>query len=147
MQNNENNTQELDNSSFSLEQRVSGDALLDAQDLINEVKSVGANVDENGYVTVYHQTTEEKADKIKQSGKWKHCPFKKGCYKEGAKSKTYSVKIKDVAHIKHMDYMKNEEFKSLYKVRYKIETKNAELKNNYNYGNANTGGKLGIIIQ
>ena len=69
MQNNENNTQELDNSSFSLEQRVSGDALLDAQDLIDEVKSVGANVDENGYITVYHQTTKENADKIRQSGK------------------------------------------------------------------------------
>lgn len=69
MQENINNTQELDNSSFSLEQRVSGDALLDAQDLIDEVKSVGANVDENGYVTVYHQTTKENADKIRQSGK------------------------------------------------------------------------------
>ena len=69
MQENINNTQELDNSSFSLEQRVSGDALLDAQDLIDEVKSVGANVDENGYITVYHQTTKENADKIRQSGK------------------------------------------------------------------------------
>lgn len=60
---------ELDNSSFSLEQRVSGDELLDAQDLIEEIKSVGANVDKNGYVTLYHQTTNENADKIKQSGK------------------------------------------------------------------------------
>lgn len=52
-----------------LEKRVSGDALLDAQDFISEVKSVGANVDENGYVTVYHQTTNENAEKIKQTGK------------------------------------------------------------------------------
>ncbi|MBP3920833.1 MAG: hypothetical protein J6D28_04635 [Bacilli bacterium] len=52
-----------------LEQRVSGDALLDAQDFIEEIKSVGANVDENGYVTVYHQTSTENAVKIKQSGK------------------------------------------------------------------------------
>lgn len=37
---------ELDNSSFSLDQRVSGDALLDAQDFIDEVKSVGAEVDD-----------------------------------------------------------------------------------------------------
>lgn len=63
------NSRELDNSSFSLEQRVSGDALLDAQDFIDEVKSVGAEVDDNGYVTVYHQTSNENADKIKQSGK------------------------------------------------------------------------------
>ena len=79
--------------------------------------------------------------------KCKHCPFKEGCYKEGAKSKTYCVKIKDDTHIKHMDYMKTEEFKNLYKERYKIESKNAELKNNYNYGTANACGKLGITIQ
>ena len=79
--------------------------------------------------------------------KCKHCPFKKGCYKDGAKYKTYSVKIKDDAHIKHMDYMKTDEFKNLYKERYKIEVKNAELKNNYNYGNANSCGKIGITIQ
>lgn len=69
MQNNKKNTQELEDSSFSLEQRVSGDELLDAQDLIEEVKSVGAKVDKNGYVTLYHQTTTENANKIKQSGK------------------------------------------------------------------------------
>ena len=79
--------------------------------------------------------------------KCKHCPFKDGCYKEGAKAKTYSVKIKDNTHIAQMDYMKTEEFKTLYKERYKIEAKNAELKNNYNYGNANACGKLGITIQ
>ncbi len=69
MQESTNDTQGLDNSSFSLEQRVTGDELLDAQDLIEEIKSVGANVDKNGYVTLYHQTTNENADKIKQSGK------------------------------------------------------------------------------
>ena len=79
--------------------------------------------------------------------KCKHCPFKDGCYKEGAKSKTYSVKIKDDTHIAQMDYMKTQEFKNLYKERYKIEAKNAELKNNYNYGKANACGKLGITIQ
>ena len=79
--------------------------------------------------------------------KCKRCPFKEGCYKDGANSKTYNVKIKDDTHIKHMDYMETEEFKKLYRERYKIEAKNAELKNNYNYGNANACGKLGITIQ
>ncbi len=37
--------------------------------------------------------------------------------------------------------------KKLYKERYKIEAKNAELKNNYNYRNANACGKTGITIQ
>ena len=77
----------------------------------------------------------------------KHCPFKEGCYKEGSKTKTYNVKIKTETHIKHMDYMETEEFKTLYKERYKIEAKNAELKNNYNYDKANACGKLGITIQ
>ena len=79
--------------------------------------------------------------------KCKHCPFKNGCYKEGSKTKTFNVKIKNNTHINHMDYMETEEFKSLYKERYKIEAKNAELKNNYNYGNANACGKTGITIQ
>lgn len=79
--------------------------------------------------------------------KCKRCPFKDGCYKDDAKTKSYSVTIKKDVHIKHMDYMNTEEFKNLYKERYKIEAKNAELKNNYNYGNANACGKLGITIQ
>lgn len=59
----------LDNSSFSIEKRISGDKLLDALDLIDEIKSVGAKVDENGYITLYHQTTNENANKIRETGK------------------------------------------------------------------------------
>lgn len=79
--------------------------------------------------------------------KCKYCPNKRGCYKEGAKTKTYCVKIKDDIHIKHMDYMKTEDFKNLYSERYKIEAKNAELKNNFGYDKANASGKNGITIQ
>ena len=79
--------------------------------------------------------------------KCKHCPFKDGCYKEGAKTKTFSVKIKSDIHIKQMDYMETEEFKELYSERYKIEAKNAELKNNFSYNKANACGKIGITIQ
>lgn len=79
--------------------------------------------------------------------KCKRCPFKDGCYKDGAKTKTYNVTIKKDIHINHMDYMETEEFKNLYKERYKIESKNAELKNNYAYDKANSCGKLGITIQ
>ena len=79
--------------------------------------------------------------------KCKHCPLKKGCYKKGAKTKTFNVKIKDDIHIAQMDYMETEEFIKLYSERYKIEAKNSELKNNYGYGKANACGKLGITIQ
>jgi len=79
--------------------------------------------------------------------KCKRCKYREGCYKEGTKYKTYSVKIKDNIHIKHMDYMETEEFKELYSERYKIEAKNSELKNNFGYDNANACGKNGITIQ
>lgn len=106
---------------------------------IRKIKS-GSKLDSKGVntqVELYHFDVE----------KCKRCPFKDGCYKNGSKTKTYSVKIKDNIHIAQMDYMKTEEFKNIYKERYKIEAKNAELKNNYNYGNANACGKLGITIQ
>lgn len=62
-------TQESTFNNVKLEERVSGDKLLDAQDFINEVKNVGAKVDDKGYVTVYHQTTPKNAQKILDSGK------------------------------------------------------------------------------
>lgn len=78
--------------------------------------------------------------------KCKHCPYKEGCYKEGSKTKTYSVTLKNDVHIKHMDYMETEEFKELYSERYKIEAKNSELKSNFGYDTANACGKNGIPI-
>jgi len=54
--------------STKLDDRASGDELLGAQDLIEEIKRVGAEVDENGYVTLYHRTTLEAAEKIRSSG-------------------------------------------------------------------------------
>lgn len=77
----------------------------------------------------------------------KSCPLRKGCYKEGAKSKTYSVKVKTDAHTAQMDYMKTDEFKELYAERYKIEAKNAELKTTLNYSQANACGLAGMTIQ
>lgn len=47
-----------------LEQRLFGDDLLNAYDLISELKDNGAAVDENGYVTVYHRTNSDKANSI-----------------------------------------------------------------------------------
>lgn len=52
-----------------LQDRVTGDRLLDAQDLIDEVKSVGGEVDENGYIHVFHRTSKEAADRIRSTNK------------------------------------------------------------------------------
>ena len=79
--------------------------------------------------------------------KCKHCPFKNGCYKEGSKTKTYNIKLKADIHIAQMDYMKTDEFKTLYSERYKIEAKNAELKNNFGYQQASSCGINGMTIQ
>ena len=79
--------------------------------------------------------------------KCKYCPYKDGCYKDGAKTKTYNVTLKNDVHRKHMNYMKTEEFKDLYSERYKIEAKNAELKSRFGYDTANACGKNGITIQ
>lgn len=52
-----------------LESRVQGDDLLNAEYTIDMVRSVGGNVDENGYVTLYHRTSKENAEKIRSTGK------------------------------------------------------------------------------
>lgn len=57
------------NSLKSLGERVSGEELLNAEDLIDEIKSVGGEVDNNGYITLYHRTTEDVKEKILSSGK------------------------------------------------------------------------------
>lgn len=51
----------------SFEERLSGDDLLNAQELINQIKSVGGEVDRNGNVTVYHRTDSRSAEIIKSS--------------------------------------------------------------------------------
>ena len=56
------------NSRERLEDRVSGDELLDAQDLIEVVKEKGGEVDENGHITLYHRTSAENAEKIRSTG-------------------------------------------------------------------------------
>jgi hypothetical protein len=58
--------------------------------------------------------------------KCKHCPFKDGCYKDGAKSKTYSVSIKSDEHTEQEKFQESDYFKAKSKERYKIEAKNSE---------------------
>ena len=53
--------------------------------------------------------------------KCKVCPFREGCYKEGAKSKSYSVTIKSTEHKDQEAFQNSDEFKEKAKSRYKIE--------------------------
>ncbi|WP_096202063.1 IS1182 family transposase [Bacillus sp. FJAT-45350] len=79
--------------------------------------------------------------------KCKVCPFRNGCYKEGAKSKTYSVTIKSTEHREQEAFQNSEEFKTLAKERYKIEAKNSELKHRHGYDEASSAGLFGMEIQ
>jgi IS5 family transposase len=77
----------------------------------------------------------------------KRCSFKEGCYKEGAKSKTYSVSIKSDEHTEQMLFQESEYFKEKVKERYKIEAKNSELKHRHGYDVATSSGLLGMELQ
>ena len=79
--------------------------------------------------------------------KCKTCPFQEGCYKAGAKTKTYSVTIKSEAHADQMAFQETEYFKLKAKERYKIEAKNSELKHGHGYDVATSSGLLGMQLQ
>lgn len=79
--------------------------------------------------------------------KCRRCPFSDGCYKEGAKSKTYSVSIKSTEHSEQAKFQESEYFKEKSKERYKIEAKNSELKHRHGYDVAKSSGLLGMEMQ
>lgn len=79
--------------------------------------------------------------------KCKCCPYKDGCYKDGAKSKTYSVTIKSDIHKKQIEFQESEYFKAKSKERYKIEAKNSELKHRHGYDVASSSGLIGMELQ
>lgn len=79
--------------------------------------------------------------------KCKVCPLRENCYKEGSKTKSYSISIKSNEHLAHEAFQETEEFKQLSKDRYKIEAKNSELKNRHGYAKAHSAGLLGMNIQ
>lgn len=95
-------------------------------------KNVGKN-----QVTTYYFDVE----------KCKRCAQRNGCYKEGAKSKTYSVSIKSDLHKEHIDFQESEYFKNRAKQRYMIEAKNSELKHQHGYDVATSAGLIGMQMQ
>lgn len=77
----------------------------------------------------------------------KRCPLQEGCYKKGAKSKTYSVSIKSAEHTAQTDFQQSEYFQEKSKERYKIEAKNSELKHRHGYEVATSSGLVGMELQ
>lgn len=79
--------------------------------------------------------------------KCKTCPLRNGCYREGAKSKTYSVSIKSAVHQEQITFQETPYFKEKAKHRYKIEAKNSELKNVHGYNRASSYGINSMQLQ
>lgn len=75
------------------------------------------------------------------------CPLKDGCYKEGSKTKTYSSRKPSKLHQDQVDFQNSNEFRELYKERYKIEAKNSELKHSYGMNKTYTSGLFGMQLQ
>ena len=79
--------------------------------------------------------------------KCKTCARREGCYKDGAKSKTYSVSIKTEEQNRLMEFQETPEFKAKARERYKIEAKNAELKHVFGYDRAESYGLYSMQMQ
>ena len=79
--------------------------------------------------------------------KCKTCVRREGCYKDGAKSKTYSIPIKTEEQNRLMEFQKTPEFKAKTRERYKIEAKNAELKHVFGYDRAESYGLYSMQMQ
>lgn len=117
-------------------------------------KDAGMYVCKAGHMAVRKARTGKKNTNNSQSltyyfdiEKCKVCPFKNGCYKEGAKCKTYSVTIKSPEHTEQKAFQESEYFRIKAKERYKIEAKNSELKNRHGYNVAISSGLLGMEMQ
>lgn len=75
------------------------------------------------------------------------CPSREGCYKEGSRTKSYSVTLMSKNHSEQQAYQETEAFKTLAKERYKIEAKNSELKHGHGYDVAAGRGLFGMQLQ
>ena len=79
--------------------------------------------------------------------KCKCCSRREGCYKEGSKSKTYSISIKSDIHKDQMFFQETEYFKQRARERYMIEAKNSELKHQHGYDAALSSGLISMQMQ
>jgi IS5 family transposase len=79
--------------------------------------------------------------------KCKKCPRYGDCCKEGAKSKSHNITIIGKTREKQYEFEQSEYFKERIKDRYKIEAKNAELKQSHGLGKCKYVGLFGMKTQ
>jgi transposase len=117
-------------------------------------KDAGMYVCKAGHIAIRKARQGKKGEGANQTDtyyfdieKCKHCQYKEGCYKDGAKSKSYSVSIKSAEHTEQAKFQESDYFKEKSKERYKIEAKNSELKHRHGYDVASSSGLVGMQIQ
>ncbi len=117
-------------------------------------KDAGMYVCKAGHIAIRKARQGKKGVAVNQTDtyyfdieKCKCCPYKEGCYKEGAKSKSYSVSIKSVEHTGQAEFQESDYFREKSKERYKIEAKNSELKHRHGYDVASSSGLIGMEMQ
>jgi len=117
-------------------------------------KDAGMYVCKAGHIAIRKARQGKKGQTVNQTTtyyfdieKCKHCSYKEGCYKDGAKSKSYSVSIKSDEHTEQAKFQESDYFKEKSKERYKIEAKNSELKHRHGYDVASSSGLVGMQIQ
>lgn len=77
----------------------------------------------------------------------KQCPLREGCYKDGAKSKSYSVSLKSREQSDQLDYEQTNDFKEHRRKRFAIEAKNSQLKNTHGLARNKTSDLKGMTLQ
>jgi len=75
------------------------------------------------------------------------CPHKDGCYKDGSKTKSYSIAILSDVHKEQKEFQETDYFKLRAKQRYMIEAKNAELKQAHGLEKADSVGVIAMRLQ
>jgi len=96
------------------------------------------------------RSKEGKNDRIKyyfDIEKCKYCSMRDGCCKDNAKMKTYNVTILSETHAAQKEFQESEHFKERTRERYKIEAKNAELKQVHGLEKADSVGLFSMRLQ
>ena len=108
----------------------------------------------SGHLAIKHQIdkckNQKKNARIKyffDINKCRTCPYRNGCYKENAKTKTYSITIKSDYHKNQETFQETEYFREHFKNRYMIEAKNSELKNIHGYNRCDSAGLSNMQLQ
>ena len=126
------------------------------EDVFEFNKDAGMYQCKAGHLAIHKYFDKRKKDKKNKNPrmvyffdieKCKCCPYRGGCYKEGAKKKTYTETIICDSHSEQVKFQETEHFKEKMRERYKIEAKNSELKHRHGYGVASSSGLICMEMQ